>query len=298
MSLVALPIRRHLLFSLLAAGLLLTFGRPLRQLAVFIAEHEHYSHIALIPLVTAYLLYINRWKVFPGAKYHWPAAVALFGMAGAALGLRFAFGARLSENDVLSLTMLALYLLLLGAFLFCYGPASFRAGRFPLLFLILGVPLPDFILTGSIQFLQYRSADLTGVFFGWTGMPFLQDGLTYHLPGLTILVAEECSGIRSSLALFITGVLAGHFFLRSGWSRLALLLLIVPIAVLKNGIRITTLTVLAVRVDRGFLDGSLHQQGGFVFFGIALLVMGAAVWLLQKGERRLLPAPPKEGHAN
>jgi exosortase/archaeosortase family protein len=52
-----------------------------------------------------------------------------------------------------------------------------------------------------------------------------------------------------------------------------LLAAVLPVAVLKNGIRIVSLTLLAMYVDPGFLTGQLHHEGGIAFFGLALLML-------------------------
>ena len=57
-----------------------------------------------------------------------------------------------------------------------------------------------------------------------------------------------------------------------------------PLAVVKNGIRITTLTLLSVYVDPGFLTGRLHHEGGFVFFFLALAILAPVLLLLQRSE--------------
>jgi exosortase/archaeosortase family protein len=56
--------------------------------------------------------------------------------------------------------------------------------------------------------------------------------------------------------------------------------------IVKNGIRIATLTLLAMYVDPGFLTGRLHHQGGIVFFLVGLLLLAPLLWLLQRGESR------------
>jgi exosortase len=98
-------------------------------------------------------------------------------------------------------------------------------------------------------------------------------------------IAKQCSGIRSSLALFITGILAAHFFLKSSWKKAIFILSIIPIAILKNGIRIVTLSLLAIYVDERFLtQGFLHKSGGFIFFAPALTLLGLLLWGLRKSE--------------
>ena len=56
------------------------------------------------------------------------------------------------------------------------------------------------------------------------------------------------------------------------------------IMIVKNGIRIATLTILAQYVDSSFLFGRLHHEGGIVFFVIGLLLLLPVFWLLQRGE--------------
>jgi hypothetical protein len=53
---------------------------------------------------------------------------------------------------------------------------------------------------------------------------------------------------------------------------------------LKNGLRIFTLSTLAVYVNPGFLHGNLHKYGGIPFFAVALLPMGMLLVFLQKRE--------------
>jgi exosortase/archaeosortase family protein len=105
------------------------------------------------------------------------------------------------------------------------------------------------------------------------------------LLGMSIQVAKECSGICSSLGLFITGILAGHLFLRTGWKKFVLVLCVFPITVLKNGIRIVTLSSLAIYVDEKFITQSfLHKSGGFIFYIPALFLLGLILWWLRKSE--------------
>ena len=58
--------------------------------------------------------------------------------------------------------------------------------------------------------------------------------------------------------------------------------------VLKNGVRIFTLTLLASYVDPGFLYGRLHREGGVVFFLLGLLLLAPLLWVLQRSEKKAL----------
>jgi len=82
----------------------------------------------------------------------------------------------------------------------------------------------------------------------------------------------------------LTGLLAGHQFLRKPWTKLILVLMILPIAVIKNAIRIVALSLLAMHVDPSFLTGQLHHEGGFVFFFLALALLAPLFVLLKRSE--------------
>ena len=129
------------------------------------------------------------------------------------------------------------------------------------------------------------SAEVSYAVFELLGGPVYRTGFIFALPGLTIEVAKECSGIRSSLALLITSLLAGHLFLRSAWTKAVLTLATLPLLIVKNGIRIVTLSLLSIYVDPSFLTGSLHRDGGIVFFFLALVLLTPVLWLLQTSER-------------
>jgi exosortase/archaeosortase family protein len=63
-------------------------------------------------------------------------------------------------------------------------------------------------------------------------------------------------------------------------------LLVLPLSIIKNGIRIATLTLLSLYVNPSFLSGSLHRDGGFVFFFLALAMMFPVLLILEKSEKK------------
>ena len=190
----------------------------------------------------------------------------------------------------LSLAMLGLVMFWAGGFVFCYGLRAFGSAAFPILLLLFMVPLPPAVLTAIIVFLQKGSADASAVLFPLIGMPVMRDGFFFALPGLNIEVAQECSGIRSSLALLISGVVMAYLLLRSTWTRTALVLVIIPLAIAKNAVRIVVLSWLAVHIDPSFITGSaVHRNGGIPIFLTSLAILGALAWLLRKCELRRTP---------
>jgi exosortase len=185
----------------------------------------------------------------------------------------------------LFLAVFSFVIVLLGGFVLSYGSKAFRAALFPLCFLLLMIPIPGFLSERIVLALQRGSAEVTYALFKLSGVPVFRQGFTFSLAGVTIEVAQECSGIRSSLALFITSLLAGHVFLRSTWRRIFLSVFAIAMGIVKNGVRIVTLSLLGVYVDSRFLTGSIHHRyGGTVFTPLALAVLVPVLWLLQKSE--------------
>jgi exosortase len=277
--------RRNSIFLLLtitAVGMVYT---PLRDLLTTAERSEYYSHILLIPLVSGFFLYTGRKAIFANLKYSYTIGMPLVIIGVLLYVLGWYQRHQLNQNDYSSLMTFSAIIFWVGAFVLSYGMHSFQKGMFPILFLVLMVPIPSILLDEIIFLLQIGSTEATAFLFRITGMPFLREGFAFDLPGIGIEVSRECSGIRSSLGLFITGILGCHLFLRTRWKKFILLLAVFPITVLKNGIRIVTLSSFAVYVDEKFITQSfLHRSGGFIFYIPALFLLGLILWWLRKSE--------------
>jgi exosortase len=186
----------------------------------------------------------------------------------------------------LSLEILSLVTLWVSAFVFCYGRESFIEARFPLLFLLLLVPFPDFAIDKIVFALQAGSSDVAYGLLRILNVPVLKEGFILRLPVVNLEVAKECSGIRSSIALLLTVLVTGEFVFRSGWKKLLFVLSIVPILVIKNGVRIVTIYLLTAYVNPAFLHGWLHTSGGIVFYLLGLIALIPVAALLRRGERK------------
>ena len=276
--------RSTIWFTAYATACAVAFWAPLRSLVQLALGSDEYSHILIVPFISIVLVWMERERLFPTLKPNRSSAAVLF-CVGALLGAFGWRGRSLSAGgDWLGFAILGFVCLIWAGVLFFYGASAFKAGLFPLLFLLLMVPLPGFLLDRSIAWLQVGSADVAEWAFQLSGTPVLRQGVIFALPNVTIEVAKECSGIRSTQALLITCLLAGHLFLRTNWRRAVLLAAAVPVLIIKNGIRIATLTLLAVHVDPSFLTGRLHHEGGFVFFVLGMLILLPLLWWLQKTE--------------
>jgi exosortase len=128
---------------------------------------------------------------------------------------------------------------------------------------------------------------MCSVIFTVLGVPFLREGYLFALPTITIEVAKECSGIHSTIALFIVSLVAGHLFLPAVWKKVLLVATALPVVCITNGVRIAGLTLLSVYVDPRFMHSSLHRDGGVAFFMLGLILLFGVLRLLQRGQKAM-----------
>jgi len=279
---------RNIGFFLITAAVFGGTVLPLKNLMTSKAGgrfYDYYSHIYLIPVVSAYLFYIRREEIRRSLRpdISLGPILSIAGLIG--YGCALLWGKALVEIDQAAWQISALLTAWLGIFLLFWGKEAFRAALFPLLFLFFLVPVPRALMDGFIYVLQVGSTWVTAWIFSLLGVSYYQEGFIFELGRVTIEVAKECSGIRSTMAMVITGILAAYLFLGRNRNRLILMLTILPITILKNGIRIVTLTLLAIYVDQRFLTGGfLHKSGGFLFYIPGLLIFGAILLWLRKKE--------------
>jgi exosortase len=272
-----------LLMCALPLAMAWNFLTPLFRL---VADNDTFSQIPLIPVVSLFLIFERRKAIFSTISFGWMLGAALIVPGMILLGVARLDLLHLSSTNPLSLLVFAIVLVWIGAFALFFGTRAFWSACFPLWFLLFMVPIPEPLLSNIISFLQAGSSDMAAIFFRIARVPYFRQGFVFQLPGFAIRVAEECSGIRSTLALMITTVLASNMFLKTAWRRVLLCAFVVPLAVFKNGLRIATICILALRVDRGYLYGNLHRRCGFVFFLIALVPLGLLLMRFAKTENR------------
>lgn len=279
-------------FGFAAAVVALLFAKPLFDLIRFALNSNTFSHVILIPFVAAYLASL-RWKTAiqqsaPSGErgvYAASSGAAFIPLSLALLA--FVAGVLFKAGDVrVCLWTLSFVLVIWAAALRFLGWPAVRQLTFPFAFLLFMVPLPQVIMDGLEIFFQHASAFAAALMIKVSGLPAMQDGLFFLLPGLAIQVAQECSGIRSTLVLFITSLVAGYLLLRRPRDRAILALAIIPLAILRNGFRIFSLAWLSVEVNPNIIDSALHHRGGPIFFALSLIPLFLLLLLLRKLEKK------------
>lgn len=264
----------------------LVFAQPLAGLLIHAIENDLHSHIPLVPFVAGYLLYLQRKPRVAAYRSSIGGTLIAAAIGCVAIVARVALHESLSANDGLAVTTLAyVSFVLAGGFLFL-GAERMASAAFPIAFLFFMVPLPDAAVRWLEQASAVASTEAAALFFGMTGTPILRHGAVLTLPGIVLEVARECSGIRSSWVLFITGLVASRMFLTSPWRRVVLVAFVIPLGIVRNGFRILVIGLLGVHVGPHMLDSMIHHSGGPIFFVLSLVPLLFLAWWLRRQEHR------------
>jgi exosortase C (VPDSG-CTERM-specific) len=272
-----------------AIVLLVVFARPLLMLTSYVAGSQLHSYILLVPFVSAYLLYIRRNQLPKNYTTDLPLTIvslaAGLGLLAFTYSLDFVGRSPANGDRLVLLTLSFLCCLAAGVFFF-FGRDWMRAAAFPLAYLIFMVPMPDAMADVLETASKSAAAEVANLLFQLSGTPFLRAGPVFQLPNITIEVAQECSGIRSSWVLFMTSILAANLFLKTPWRRFALVAFVIPLGILRNGFRILVIGLLCVNVGPQMIHSIIHRRGGPVFFVLSLVPLLLMLWWLRRGDVR------------
>lgn len=280
-------------FAWLSGALVLAYGWVLLQLVLYAARTELHSHILLIPFVSIWLIRQEP-RVWPrecAPSKGWAAVFTMAGTAALVYGLITGMGkGALSRNDWLAVMVLSFLCFLAAGAFYLLGRKWLAEVAFPVAFLLFMVPLPDAVVDRTEHLLMVFSADAADLLYAVAGIPYLRDDQVFQLPGITLRIAQECSGIRSSWVLVITSLVAAYLFLRTPWRRALLVALVIPLGILRNGFRVLVLGWLCVHQGPHMIDSDIHHRGGPIFFAISLIPLFFLMWWLRRGEAADAPA--------
>jgi exosortase len=224
---------------------------------------------------------IARTPVRPGA---WGAV-----LAGAALGLLL-LGTRASLVFGMTSVLIrgvSLLAFLWGAALLLWGPGLARHLALPTLLALFLFP-ENYVTAYWVPLrLQTLTAVLSERIVALLGNVVVREGHVLETPGFSANVMEACSGIRSLTTVVPTAIFLSAYLLRRPATRVALVLLAVPLTVLANVFRVSLTVLLGTHVGRRAAEGFFHYFAGLGIFLFCL----AGLILLVRVLRHAEPAP-------
>jgi exosortase len=249
--------------ALIGALVLAVYCRVLVKLVTDWAEIPDFSHGFLVPIFAAYLVWTQR-KTLLKTK----VAPTWSGVAIVALGLVVlllgVYGAELF------LSRISLVILFAGLVLSFGGWELLKELRFPILVLVLAIPIPAIIFNEITFPLQILATKLASALLQLFNVPVLREGNIIQLAAMKLEVAEACSGIRSLVSLFTLAIFYGYFLEKSPLRRTILALASIPIAIAANAVRIFGTGLCVQYWDPDKAMGFFHEFQGWVMFLVSL----------------------------
>ncbi len=154
----------------------------------------NFSHGFFVPAFSAYVVWQDRVRLaaLRRTPSMWGLPIILLSVFLLLLGV---FGAELF------LSRISLVILIAGMVIFFLGWEMLGGLLFPLLFLILMVPIPAIVFNQITFPLQILASKLAAWSLPFCGVPVLREGNVINLPAMPLEVADACSGIRSLLSV-------------------------------------------------------------------------------------------------
>lgn len=265
-------------FVLLSGLVGLLYYKVLVKLVTDWWQIPDFSHGFLVPVFALYLAWTKR-----DALRRTQLTPSWSGVVVVAMGMAFLLAGVYGAE--LFLARISLLILLSGLVLTFGGRTLLKELRFPLLVLLLAIPIPAIVFNQITAPLQTLASKLASALLPLFGVPVLREGNIINLPSMSLEVAEACSGIRSLMSLFTLSVFYGYFMEQSVWKRTLLALASIPIAIAANALRIfgTGLCVQYWNPDKAV--GFFHEFSGWVMFLVSL----ACLFLLNRAIKFLAP---------
>ena len=240
-------------------------------------NNDDYSAGQLVPLIALFLIWRER-KVLKDCPLTpcWWAGMALLLFAQTTRFYGFLSARYSVERYSLVLTMMGLVLLVAGW-------QVFKAVKWILVFLFLMVPPP-------VRVHNYISGPLQTM--ATSGSVFLLEAFGVHVSrqgnvimlneNIPMAVAEACSGLRMLTAFVIVAAFMAYMVKRSRFKKAFLLVSSIPVAVMCNIVRLCVTAILFMIASTETAEKFFHDFAGLVMMPVAVMLMFAELWLLDK----------------
>ncbi len=269
------PVQWNVWAGVLIVLTVLLYGPILGHLVQNWWQNPDYSQGFLVPVFAGYVLWRERDRLAQISLR--PSNFGLVVMLGAIMLLLLG-----SLGSELFTSRFSLLVLIAGIVLFLAGWKMLKGVSFALAFLILMIPIPVIIYNQITFPLQLFASRFATFWLQLANVPVLREGNIIILPNYQLEVVEACSGIRSLMTLITLAIAYSYLVESRRWVRWVLVLLMVPIAIVSNSLRIFGAGILTYHFGPSMAQGFFHEFSGWVIFVAAMLLMFACHWVLRR----------------
>ncbi len=254
----------------------------LRRLTSDWYNDENYSHGLLVPFIGGYALWQNRDEL--RATIINPMTWIGGGLMIVAVLLMWAG----TVGAEMFITRISLLFAIISLVLYFGGTDWLKRMFFPLLLLLLAIPIPMLIFNRIAFPLQLIASDYAARVINLIGIPAFREGNVIELAQMKLEVVEACSGIRSLMSLATLAVTYAYFAESKWWRRIVLVASVIPIAIVTNAARVTVTGIMAHYRGEEAAQGFQHAFSGWLMFLVAMILLLAVAQVL-RGASQFLP---------
>lgn len=213
------------------------------------------SYGIVVPAVVLVLFWLKRRELVSLEASTWPPALAII---IAALGAHL-LGFRVQQPRI---SIFALFLGLYGLMGLAWGPRWLRGSMFPFFLFAFCMPVGSLAIPLTFR-LQLLVTKLVSVVCHYVlAIDVIRQGTqlsdptgSYHYE-----VAAACSGIHSLVATVALAMVLGFYSLRRWWTRVAMIVSAIPLAVLGNLLRMLAI-IIAADMGGQSAGNAVHDGG-------------------------------------
>jgi exosortase len=228
-----------------------------------------YAHGYLVPIVAG-ALFAWKWR---SSLQNVPMETSNAGTIILAAAMFFYWlGVRAANPRIIAGSLVVL---VFGLIFYLAGFRWAKALWFPTAFLLFMIPLN--FLEPFLSFpLRLFVAKFSTYLLNGLGLEVYRDGtgiysVTHRF--LPLDVADPCSGIRSLVAMMALTAVYGYVTMDKSWKKWVLFCCSIPLAVIGNLARITTVALVAQGFGQELALRIYHDYSGYIVFSLAILCM-------------------------
>lgn len=225
-------------------------------------NNPYYSHGFLVPVISLYFIWRARKDLAYVEKEEFQKGLMVFLVGLILQGIAVMYVIRFMSG-------LSLVITIFGTLLYIYGWKFTKKISFPIMLLLLAVPVP-FVDTVAPP-VQTISAVTSAGLVNMLGIPIERDGLILNTPKGSFEVALECSGLRSVISLLTLSIIYA-FILEGGLLMKSVIVLSsIPLAIIGNILRITSVLGVANIYGEDTAINYFHDLSSLLLFTVALI---------------------------
>jgi colanic acid biosynthesis glycosyl transferase WcaI len=273
--------RTQVVAATLALAAIAFFFRDSLQFLYASWQRDEYSHCALIPLLSGFLLW-QRWPEIRRRHFEMMPA----GLLAVLVGLLLWLLSSLATSAVVA--AYALVTVFAGVLLTLMGWNAFKRALGPIALLVLMIPLPDSVHVLVSSTLHNWALGLGVGIMRLFNVSVLLEGGVLDVGVRQLNMGESAGGLAILLPLLSLATIMAFFVESRLWVRIAIVASAIPIAILMNGVRVA---LIGLQLSQsGTTAQLLHLLEGWAIFMVCVVILTAELWLLLilSGDRRRL----------